>query len=199
MSFRLSERSLSNLQGVDEQLVATVKLAILNTKIDFGVICGLRTIEEQRVLVDKGASKTMRSKHLDGNAVDLMAYIGSRGSWERSRSPGCHRLWAGACWSRPSIWIATWSPTPHFGSSSRRVVMRSNRCGTHPCGNASSSLWTAVGRPVRAAGLRATTHRVRRTTRSSVSVGSRPTPTRVGSEKDCRRMRSGSRLPRGRL
>jgi peptidoglycan LD-endopeptidase CwlK len=70
------------LQGVDEKLIATVKLAITVTKIDFGVICGLRTMEEQRVLVDKGASKTMRSKHLDGKAVDLMAYIGSRGSWE---------------------------------------------------------------------------------------------------------------------
>ena len=83
MSFRLSDRSMSMLQGVDEQLVATVKLAILNTKTDFGVICGLRTMEEQRILVDKGASKTMRSKHLDGKAVDLMAYIGDgRASWE---------------------------------------------------------------------------------------------------------------------
>ena len=82
MSFRLSERSLSKLQGVDEQLVATVKLAILITKIDFGVICGIRTMEEQRALFEKGASKTMRSKHLEGKAVDLMAYIGSRGSWE---------------------------------------------------------------------------------------------------------------------
>jgi peptidoglycan LD-endopeptidase CwlK len=82
MSFRLSDRSMSMLQGVDEQLVATVKLAIAVAKIDFGVICGLRTMEEQRVLVDKGASKTMRSKHLEGKAVDLMAYIGSRGSWE---------------------------------------------------------------------------------------------------------------------
>jgi peptidoglycan LD-endopeptidase CwlK len=82
MSFRLSDRSLSKLQGVDEQLVATVKLAILITKIDFGVICGLRTMEEQRALVEKGASQTMRSKHLEGKAVDLMAYIGSRGSWE---------------------------------------------------------------------------------------------------------------------
>jgi peptidoglycan LD-endopeptidase CwlK len=82
MSFRLSQRSFDKLEGVDEQLVATVKLAIAVAKIDFGVICGLRTIEEQRVLVDKGASKTMRSKHLDGKAVDLMAYIGSRGSWE---------------------------------------------------------------------------------------------------------------------
>ena len=82
MTFKLSQRSLDKLEGVDEQLVATVKLAITVAKIDFGVICGLRTMEEQRVLVDKGASKTMRSKHLDGKAVDLMAYIGSRGSWE---------------------------------------------------------------------------------------------------------------------
>ena len=82
MSFRLSDRSLSMLQGVDESLVATVKLAISLTKTDFGVICGMRTIEEQRALVAKGASKTMNSKHLEGKAVDLMAYIGSRGSWE---------------------------------------------------------------------------------------------------------------------
>ena len=59
-----------------------MKTAITMSKVDFGVICGLRTIEEQRELVAKGASQTMKSKHIDGNAVDLMAYIGSRGSWE---------------------------------------------------------------------------------------------------------------------
>tara|TARA_R110001606_G_scaffold11780_2_gene50836 strand:- start:2715 stop:3050 length:336 start_codon:yes stop_codon:yes gene_type:complete len=42
----------------------------------------MRTVEEQRELVEKGASQTMKSKHLQGYAVDLMAYIGSRGSWE---------------------------------------------------------------------------------------------------------------------
>lgn len=82
MTFKLSKRSLRRLEGVDESLAATVKLAITLTKIDFGVICGLRTVEEQRALVAKGASQTMRSKHLEGKAVDLMAYIGSRGSWE---------------------------------------------------------------------------------------------------------------------
>jgi peptidoglycan LD-endopeptidase CwlK len=47
------------------------------------VICGIRTMEEQRILVEKGASQTMRSKHLEGKAVDLMAYIGDgRASWE---------------------------------------------------------------------------------------------------------------------
>ena len=82
MSFKLSQRSLDKMNGVDERLVAVAKLAIQRTSVDFGVICGLRTIEEQRELVAKGASKTMASKHLDGNAIDLMAYIGSRGSWE---------------------------------------------------------------------------------------------------------------------
>lgn len=82
MTFKLSQRSLGNLKGVDERLQEAVHHAIAVTKVDFGVICGLRTIEEQRELVAKGASQTMKSKHLDGEAVDLMAYIGSRGSWE---------------------------------------------------------------------------------------------------------------------
>jgi len=82
MTFKLSQRSLDKLEGVDERLVAVVKYAIAVTKIDFGVICGLRTIEEQRELVASGASQTMNSKHIGGNAVDLMAYIGSRASWE---------------------------------------------------------------------------------------------------------------------
>jgi peptidoglycan LD-endopeptidase CwlK len=82
MTFNLSQRSLDKLEGVDERLVAVVKHAITVTKNDFGVICGLRTIEEQRELVAKGASKTMNSRHIGGEAVDLMCYVGSRGSWE---------------------------------------------------------------------------------------------------------------------
>ena len=82
MTFKLSQRSLDNLKGVNERLQKAVQHAIGETKVDFGVICGLRTIEEQRELVAKGASQTLKSKHLDGEAVDLMAYIGSRGSWE---------------------------------------------------------------------------------------------------------------------
>jgi len=82
MTYKLSQRSLDRMEGVDERLVAVAKAAIGHTETDFGVICGLRTIEEQRELFNKGASKTMKSKHIDGNALDLMAYVGSRGSWE---------------------------------------------------------------------------------------------------------------------
>jgi peptidoglycan LD-endopeptidase CwlK len=80
--YKLSKRSLDKLEGLDPRLVAVVKSAIHRTKIDFGVICGMRTMEEQKALVAKGASQTMKSKHLQGYAVDLMAYIGSRASWE---------------------------------------------------------------------------------------------------------------------
>ena len=81
MGYKLGKRSLSRLEGVNDDLVTIVKHAIALTKQDFSVICGLRTIEEQRALVAKGASQTMKSKHLDGNAVDLMAYCNG-GRWE---------------------------------------------------------------------------------------------------------------------
>jgi len=84
--FNLSERSINNLIGVDEKLKLVVMRAIQLTDVDFGCICGLRTEEEQAELFRKGASQcdgvNKRSKHQDGMAVDLMAYIGSRGSWE---------------------------------------------------------------------------------------------------------------------
>jgi len=82
MGYNLSQRSIDRMDGVDERLVACVKRAIELTEIDFGVTQGLRTIEEQEALVAKGASKTMKSKHIDGLAVDLMAYVNGRGCWE---------------------------------------------------------------------------------------------------------------------
>jgi len=75
MSYKLGERSKQKLEGVDERMQAVVRSAIGQSKQDFSVICGLRTIEEQRALVAKGASQTMKSKHIDGHAVDLAAYV----------------------------------------------------------------------------------------------------------------------------
>ena len=82
MSFKLSKRSITRLQGVNKDLVDVVNRAINITEIDFGVSEGLRTLEKQRELVEKGASRTLKSKHLTGNAVDLVAYIGPKVCWE---------------------------------------------------------------------------------------------------------------------
>jgi hypothetical protein len=55
MSFNLSKRSLKKLNGVDNNLVEVVKLAIGYTEVDFGVTYGMRTLKEQQklfILVD---------------------------------------------------------------------------------------------------------------------------------------------------
>ncbi len=42
---------------------------------------GMRTIERQKKLLAKGASKTMRSRHITGHAIDLGAYVDRRVDW----------------------------------------------------------------------------------------------------------------------
>ena len=87
MAFKLSGRSLNKLEGVHPVLVDTVKRAIKVSKVDFGVIYGVRSLAEQKRLYEAKRSQTMKSKHLvqeDGysHAVDLMAYDGSDPSWD---------------------------------------------------------------------------------------------------------------------
>jgi len=82
MSYVLGKRSNQRLEGVHADLVAVVELAITKTSIDFTVLEGLRSVARQRELVDKGASTTMNSRHLDGHAVDLGAYVGGTVRWD---------------------------------------------------------------------------------------------------------------------
>jgi len=80
--FRLSQRSIERLDGVDDRLVDVVCRAIEITTVDFAVTEGLRTVETQRKYVEAGKSQTMEPKHLTGEAVDLVAYINGQVSWE---------------------------------------------------------------------------------------------------------------------
>jgi hypothetical protein len=82
MPFKLSASSLKKLVGVDPRLADVVKRAIEITKVDFGITEGLRTLATQKKYVATGKSQTMNSKHLTGDAVDLVAYVGSKISWE---------------------------------------------------------------------------------------------------------------------
>lgn len=75
--FKLSTRSLNNLAGVKPTLASVVKRAIEITEVDFVVIEGLRTAARQQELVNSGASQTLNSKHLTGDAVDLAAWLGT--------------------------------------------------------------------------------------------------------------------------
>ncbi len=132
--FELSERSLRNLEGVEESLLVVVLRAIQITKIDFGVIEGLRSEAKQKQLVAAGASQTMRSKHLTGHAVDLMAYLNGRGCWElavydeiaeamrqAAKEQGVAIRW-GAAWNVPDIcqWDGTMEEAMNHYIDTRR-------------------------------------------------------------------------------
>lgn len=80
--YQLSQRSLRNLEGVHPDLIRVVELAIRITSVDFGITEGLRTLDRQRYLVSSGASTTMRSRHLTGHAVDLVAYLDGEVRWD---------------------------------------------------------------------------------------------------------------------
>jgi len=82
---KLSKRSLRNLDGVHPFLGFAVMKAIEITKQDFTVLAGVRTAEEQAKLVASGASKTRNSYHLYGLAVDLVAWVDGKPSWEERR------------------------------------------------------------------------------------------------------------------
>lgn len=81
MSIILSERSLQRLEGVHADLVRVVKRAAATSNIDFTVLEGLRTLERQKTLVARGASKTMKSRHLTGHAVDLAPFVDGQVVW----------------------------------------------------------------------------------------------------------------------
>lgn len=112
MAYRLGKKSLKELQGVKCDLQAVVQRAIQLTTQDFSVHDGLRSLAEQKALVRRGASKTMRSKHLTGDAVDLVPYINGKLRWEwdaiypiaeavreAANELGVNLIWGGA-WDR---------------------------------------------------------------------------------------------------
>lgn len=80
--FVLGAVSKNNLKGVHPDLVKVVERAISLTTVDFRVIEGLRSKQRQIELVNKGASKTLNSRHITGHAVDVVALIGGSVRWD---------------------------------------------------------------------------------------------------------------------
>jgi len=79
--FKLSNRSIKRLRGVHEDLCLVVNQAIILSEVDFFVISGVRTKEEQQILFDNKATGILNSRHLTGHAVDLGALVGNKASW----------------------------------------------------------------------------------------------------------------------
>lgn len=74
-------RTAVSLVGVHPALVAIVQRAMVLCPQPFTVYEGLRTRERQRALMSMGVSKTMESKHISGDAVDLVPLVDGKLSW----------------------------------------------------------------------------------------------------------------------
>ena len=83
----MDARSESSLEDVHPDLVRILRAAAARSGDPFIVIHGLRTPEEERELVGKGASRTLHSRHLPGRdglacAVDVAALVHGHVSWQ---------------------------------------------------------------------------------------------------------------------
>ena len=86
----LNASSKSKLKGVHPDLVRVVNRCAkdwTDKQFTFGLTCGVRSLEEQKVLVKKGASKTLKSRHIPApngysHAVDVVAFIDGKVRWD---------------------------------------------------------------------------------------------------------------------
>jgi peptidoglycan LD-endopeptidase CwlK len=73
MSFNLTIRDQERMEGLHPDLVYVVKDAAKLTDMPFMVVEGLRTLETQKKYLKNGVTKTLKSRHLHGCAIDLAA------------------------------------------------------------------------------------------------------------------------------
>ena len=78
----LTDRDRRRLAGVHPDLVRVIERAARDGAVQFIVTEGLRTEARQRELVAAGASRTMKSRHLTGHAVDLAVTVGGEVRWD---------------------------------------------------------------------------------------------------------------------
>ena len=100
-------------------MIAIAALALKRSEIDFVVTEGLRTTERQRQLVAAGASRTMKSKHIVGRAIDVAAFHGGevRWDWPLYEKIAAAMLSAAADLNVPITWGGHWTSLkdgPHF-------------------------------------------------------------------------------------
>lgn len=87
---KLSPSSEAKLKGVHPSLVKVVRRGAedwKDTELTWIITCGPRTVAEQKLLVAKGASKTMNSRHIPGadgysKAVDVAMVLKGKLRWD---------------------------------------------------------------------------------------------------------------------
>lgn len=82
MTHQFGLQSKAKLSTVNKSLQDLFYAAIGEAPYDFSITEGLRSLERQKQLFKDGKSKTMNSRHLTGNAVDVCIIIDGKASWD---------------------------------------------------------------------------------------------------------------------
>lgn len=78
----LSVADERKLVGVNRRLVGVVRLVAARSPSPFIVVEGVRTLQRQKVLYAERKTKTLQSRHLTGDAVDIAPIVDGRVNWE---------------------------------------------------------------------------------------------------------------------
>jgi peptidoglycan L-alanyl-D-glutamate endopeptidase CwlK len=74
-------RSLEKFKGVHPLLVKCAQMALERSTVDFQISEGVRSLERQQALYEAKKSRTMKSYHLEGKAIDVFALVNNEVSW----------------------------------------------------------------------------------------------------------------------
>jgi peptidoglycan L-alanyl-D-glutamate endopeptidase CwlK len=107
----LSNKSRERLEGIKPVLIEIIERAIIDTPIDFGIPPdgGLRTAYRQNQLYAKGRTEAgqiitwvdgmkKRSRHQDGDAFDIYAFVDGKASWDPKHYEPIARHLQGIAW-----------------------------------------------------------------------------------------------------
>jgi peptidoglycan L-alanyl-D-glutamate endopeptidase CwlK len=125
MAYKLGVRSRLRLSGVHKDLVKVVELALTYSPNDFTITEGLRTTARQKQLFEAGASRTLRSRHLTGHAIDFAVLIGGKVRWDWPLYPPVAHAFKKAAKELdvPIIWGGDWTSLrdgPHIELDRRK-------------------------------------------------------------------------------
>lgn len=80
--YNFSNISKKILSTVDKRLQTLMLASIYNSPYDFKITEGIRTLERQKELLAQGKTRTLKSYHLIGKAVDICILINGKASWD---------------------------------------------------------------------------------------------------------------------
>ena len=80
--FTFAGKSIAEMWGVHWEITVPAHIAIRSCPVDFTFFDGLRTGQEQARNVATGASRTLETKHLTGDAGDLVPWVDGKLSWD---------------------------------------------------------------------------------------------------------------------